>query len=106
MIIHQNFSLKTYNTFGLDVSTQQYIKVEKEEELRDIYLGYKFRNIKKLILGGGSNLLFTRNWLGLVVHLSIPGIEVVSESDEQVQVAAGAGVIWHQLVMWAVEHGY
>lgn len=59
-----------------------------------------------MILGGGSNVLFTRNWLGLIVHMGILGIEVVDESDEQVQVAIGAGVIWHQLVMWAVENGY
>ena len=106
MIIHQNYSLKLHNTFGLDVSTQQYTKVETADELHDIYLGFKFRNIKKMVLGGGSNVLFTRNWLGLIVHMGIPGIEVIDESTEQVQVAIGAGVIWHQLVMWAVEHGY
>ncbi len=90
----------------MDVSTQQYVRIETEEDLREIYQGSKFRTIKKMILGGGSNVLFTRNWLGLVIHMSIPGIEVVSESSEQVQVSIGAGVIWHQLVIWAVEHGY
>ena len=106
MTIHQKFSLKLHNTFGLDVSTQQYAQVETADELKDLYLGPKFRTIKKMVLGGGSNVLFTRNWLGLIVHMGIPGIDVVSESDEQVQVGVGAGVIWHQLVMWVVEKGY
>ena len=88
------------------MSTQQYVQVETVNELRDIYLGPNFRTIKKMILGGGSNVLFTRNWLGLIVHMGIPGIEVESESKEQVQVGIGAGVVWHQLVMWAVEKGY
>ena len=85
------------------MSTQQYVQVETAEELKEIYLSTKFRTIKKMILGGGSNVLFTRNWLGLIIHMGIPGIEVVSESEQQVQVGIGAGVIWHQLVMWAVE---
>lgn len=106
MILQKNFSLKAYNTFGLDVSTQQYVKVETADELHDIYLGSKFRTTKKMVLGGGSNVLFTRSWHGLIVHMGIPCIDIISKSEDQVQVAAGAGVIWHQFVMWAVEYGY
>ena len=59
-----------------------------------------------MVLGGGSNVLFTRNWLGLVAHMCIHGVEVVSESEDLVQVSVGAGENWHQLVQWAVENGY
>lgn len=88
------------------MSTQQYVRVETVDELREVFLGLKYRNIKKMILGGGSNVLFTRNWLGLIAQMCIPGVEIVSESDEHVQVAAGAGENWHQLVLWAVERGF
>jgi len=106
LVIQQNYSLKTLNTFGLDVSTQQYVRVETMDELKEIYLGSKFRTIKKMVLGGGSNVLFTRNWLGLIAHMAIPGVQVESESSDTVQVSAGAGEMWHPLVMWAVERGY
>jgi len=106
LLIQQNYSLKTLNTFGLDVQTQQYAKVTSAQELADLYASRKLRPVKKLILGGGSNVLFTRNWLGLVVHIGISGIEVIDTSDERVLVSVGAGEIWHQLVLWAVERGY
>ncbi len=106
MVLQYNHSLKFLNTFGLDVTSQQYVRVETVDQLKEIYLGSKFRNIKKMILGGGSNVLFTRNWLGLVAHMAIPGIEIIGESDEHVQVSVGAGESWHGLVMWAVNKGY
>jgi UDP-N-acetylmuramate dehydrogenase len=88
------------------VSTQQYARIETIDDLKEIYFGSKFRTIKKMILGGGSNVLFTRNWLGLIVHMAIPGIEIISESEEQVQVGVGAGESWHQFVLWAVNKGF
>lgn len=106
MLIHTNYSLRHLNTFGLDVATQQYVRIETVDELKEIYQGSKFRTIKKMVLGGGSNVLFTRNWLGLVVHMAIPGIEIISESVDQVQVGVGAGENWHQFVLWAVNKGY
>ena len=106
MLIQTNYSLRHLNTFGLDVSTQQYVRVETVDDLKEIYLGSKYRTIKKMILGGGSNVLFTRNWLGLIVHMTIPGIEVINESEDQVQVGIGAGESWHQFVLWAVKNGF
>lgn len=106
MVIHSNYPLKSLNTFGLDVSTQQYVRVETVDDLKEIYLGPKFRTIKKMVLGGGSNVLFSRNWLGLIAHMAIPGVQVESENSDWVQVSAGAGENWHQLVMWAVEQGF
>ena len=106
LVIQYNHPLKYHNTFGLDVDTQQYVRVESIEDLKEIYFGQKFRNVKKMILGGGSNVLFTRNWLGLIAHMAIPEIKKVSESEDHIQVAAGAGESWHGLVLWAVGHGY
>lgn len=59
-----------------------------------------------MVLGGGSNILFTRNWLGLIAHMAIPGIEIIGEDSDHVQVAVGAGENWHSLVIWAVDQGY
>jgi UDP-N-acetylmuramate dehydrogenase len=104
--IHQNYSLLRHNTFRLNVQTQLFARVETETQLKDLFLGIKYRNTRKMILGGGSNVLFTHNWLGLIVHMGIPGISIESETDEHVLVKSGAGVPWHQLVLWAVEHGF
>jgi len=106
VVIHQNYSLKTLNTFGLDVSTQQYARIQTIDDLKEVFLGSKFRTIKKMVLGGGSNVLFTRNWLGLIAHMAIPGVQVEADSSDSVLVSAGAGEMWHPLVMWAVERGY
>ena len=58
-----------------------------------------------MILGGGSNVLFTRNFLGIIIRMEIPGIKIEQESKSSVLVSAGAGENWHQLVLWAVDNG-
>ncbi len=79
--------------------------IRAENDLPELYNMQKFKLSKKMILGGGSNVLFTRNFLGLVLKMEISGIEVVQEGDDSVIVSFGAGENWHQCVLWAVENG-
>ncbi|MEO9476627.1 MAG: UDP-N-acetylmuramate dehydrogenase [Cyclobacteriaceae bacterium] len=106
MLIEQNFSLKSHNTFHIDVRADYMASIKTQEDIEDIFADYKFRSKKKLILGGGSNVLFTRNFLGLVMKMEISGISVVEDSDDSVIVGFGAGENWHQCVLWCIESGF
>ena len=104
-LLEENVSLKSFNTFGIDVSASVFANVITETALREILQSDVSKNKPLLVLGGGSNILFTRDFAGLVLKISIPGIEV-SESEEEVFVTAGAGIVWNDLVMFAVQRGY
>ncbi|WP_258097979.1 UDP-N-acetylmuramate dehydrogenase [Marinoscillum pacificum] len=106
MLVEENFSLKPHNTFGLDVIADLKASIERIDDLSELFQADKYRSIKKMILGGGSNVLFTRNFLGMVLKMEIKGIEILEEGDDSVLISFGAGENWHQCVMWAVEQGY
>lgn len=103
MLIEENFSLKDHHTFHLDVKAQFKAGIASTEELSELFNAPKFKTRKKLILGGGSNLLFTRNFLGLVIKMEIKGIRIEEESNDAVLVSFGAGENWHQSVLWSVD---
>ncbi|WP_285009409.1 UDP-N-acetylmuramate dehydrogenase [Pedobacter faecalis] len=103
-VIEENKSLKPYNTFRVDVLAKQFTEVFTEDDLLSLYQSGAFHQ-PYLILGGGSNMLFTKNFDGLVIKISIPGIEAeVSGTDVKLQ--AGAGVVWNDLVSYSVARGY
>lgn len=106
MIVQQNTSLKPYNTFGLDENAGFLAIVDSTEDLDEIFQTSRFRSQKKMILGGGSNVLFTRGFTGVVAKNEIRGIHIHNETAEEVLVSAGAGESWHQFVLWCVERGY
>ena len=99
-------SLRKYNTFGIDVNAEKFISYTSKEELKQILIDEKFQSDPKLILGGGSNILFTEDFHGLVLHSAIKGIEIVGETKDQIIVKCGAGVVWDDLVEWAVANNY
>jgi UDP-N-acetylmuramate dehydrogenase len=101
-----NHSLKPYNTFGIEATAKYFAEIKSVDDYRSLLDDKKLVTEKKLILGGGSNVLITQNYDGLVIHNSIPGIEVVSETENFATVKASAGVVWHQLVLWAIERNY
>lgn len=104
MHIEQNISLKSYNTFGIDVNAKYFISVSNNKELKDVL---KLSNYpKKLILGGGSNMLLTKDFDGLAIHVNIKGISVITESSDYVTVKANAGENWHEFVLWCLDHDY
>lgn len=106
MIHYQAYNLKPHNTFGIDAIANDYFAIESVSEICYLIKSGKLENRKILLLGGGSNLLFTRDFSGVVLHNLIPGIEVVSENSEEVLVRAGAGVVWDELVSWCVSKEY
>jgi UDP-N-acetylmuramate dehydrogenase len=106
LIVQQNVSLKPYNTFGLDENVGFLAIVDSIDDLDEIYQTGRFRSQKKMILGGGSNVLFTRGFTGVVAKNEIRGIQIQNETEEDVLVSVGAGENWHQFVLWCVERGY
>ncbi|MCG8339805.1 MAG: UDP-N-acetylmuramate dehydrogenase [Cytophagales bacterium] len=104
--IQKNFSLKSFNTFGIDVKARYLVQVTGVQDLYELLMDEAFKTIPKLMLGSGSNILFTRNFPGLVLQMAIEGIEKVKEDDRYVWIKAGAGVNWHTLVVYCIDHGY
>ena len=99
MEIISNFSLKALNTFGIESFAKLFVKVNSVEQINELLDSTNFKNNHHLILGGGSNLLLTKNVDGLVIKNELQGIEVVNENDSSVFVKCAAGVIWHELVL-------
>ena len=106
MQIQQNVSLKPYNTFGLEATARFFVEIESIEELKSILQNPNYQLIDKLFLGGGSNILFTTDYDGLVIKINLKGINKVFENDAHIHVKAGAGEIWHDLVVYCVENQY
>lgn len=105
MQVYQNYLLKEYNTFGIAAAAKYFVSFSSVEELEEVLDNNK--NIPfKMILGGGSNILFTRDYNGLVLKNTIPGIKVLNEDNEYIYVNAGAGIKWHDLVLFCVKNNY
>jgi UDP-N-acetylmuramate dehydrogenase len=104
--INQGISLKQYNTFALDVNADFFTVINSTEELKDILQYPDYKHLNKLYLGGGSNVLLTQNFSGMVILNRIKGIEVVDEDEKYVWVKSGAGENWHELVMYCVANEY
>jgi len=102
--IQENISLKTYNTFGIDVSAKHFISVKSIDELTQVLKLKNYPN--KFVLGGGSNLLLTQNIDALVIHIDLKGISIVSQSDNDVLVKASAGENWHEFVLCCLENDF
>lgn len=104
MQILNNISLKLYNTFGIDVKAKQFISVTSVDDLKSIYSS--LNNLPKFILGGGSNMLLTKDIEALVMHINLKGKEIILQNDEDVLVKANAGENWHEFVLWTLEKGF
>lgn len=106
MKVIENVSLRQYNTFNLDATARYFAAFHSREALEEILADPQYKDTPKLILGGGSNILLTKDFDGLVLKNEIKGIHAVSEDEEYVYVKAGAGENWHQFVMHCIEKGY
>lgn len=103
-MIQTNKNLKEYNTFGISVKAEMFAVFSSIEELKQIL---SFRNDKKLlVLGGGSNLLLTKDFDGLVIKNEIKRFEVIEESASEVIVESGAGENWHEFVLNCIDKGF
>lgn len=101
---HRDFQLRPYNTFGIEARAAEFIDYTDARDLSDIF---PLAGVARwLHIGGGSNLLFTRDYDGLVLHSSATGVEVVAEDDETVDVRACAGLGWDDFVSMCVGRGW
>ena len=106
MKILENVSLKALNTFGMDVKAARYVAVSSIEDLRVLRESGLWKTESTLILGGGSNMLLTRDWDGLVIHNQFSGLSIIREDAQEVLVEAGAGENWHAFVQWTLENDF
>lgn len=104
MQIQENISLRQYNTFGIEVYAKFFSAFSSTNELVNIIEGNGY--MPSLVLGGGSNILFTGNIDGFVLKNEIKGINIVSEDDEYVFVKAGAGENWHRFVQYCIAQNW
>lgn len=105
-MIERNVSLRPYNTFGLNVQAKLLARVGSVPELQQVLEDGDLTGEERFILGGGSNILLTRDVDGLVIKNEIAGIEVVGETPDAFLVRSGAGVVWHELVMHCIAQNY
>ena len=102
MDIKKDVSLKSLNTFGLDIKAAFFAEVRTIDDLIDLLKKPEYRNIPKLILGGGSNVLFTRDFPGLVIKNVLKGKEIVREDQDHIWIKSMSGEVWHELVLFAI----
>jgi len=102
--IQKNISLKNFNSFGIDVNAKLLAAIQDTEQAKQVLNRYKDEEL--LILGGGSNVLFIKDFNGLVLHNCIHGIEVIDKNSEEVRIKFGAGEVWHNVVLHCIEMGY
>lgn len=105
MKIIKNHSLKQFNTFGIEATARYFAELQKPGDLQELLKAEESSDQKKLILGGGSNVLFTTDFPGLVIHINTQGISIVSEDTDEVMIKTQAGVEWHELVLHTINLG-
>ena len=104
--MEQKYSLLSHNTFGIDVSAACFLEYASVDELRGL-IGSGRVTSPYLHIGGGSNLLFTKDYEGTILHSRIGGVEIVAETDDDIVVRVGAGVVWDDFVDYCVQrHWY
>ncbi len=108
MKILENYDLKKLNTFGVSCVADFFVELNSENDLQEFFISPIFQdpNIPKLFLGGGSNILFTKNFEGLVILNKLKGIEIIKEDLDFVWIKAQSGELWHDLVTFSVDRGY
>ena len=106
MQIQSDIELRGLNTFHIAAKACYFAEVSSLDDIRALQSEPLFKENKKLILGGGSNLLLTQDFDGMVVKISIPGIELEREDLHHYYVRVNAGVVWHQFVLHCIDHGY
>lgn len=106
MNIIANYPLLKLNTFGVDVKAKYFVSINTVNELIELTKTKVFKDLQLLILGGGSNILFTKDFDGLVILNNIKGKEIIDQTQESIFLKIGAGENWHELVMYTVYKGW
>lgn len=103
--VQRDVSLRPFNTFGIDAKAAACVRVESLSDLQAILVDPALANMPRLVLGGGSNVLLTRDFPGLALLVRIRGIEIIGEDEQVTYVRAAAGEGWHDFVMWTLDRG-
>src|SRR4051794_34771796 len=106
MEILENHSLQPYNTFGIEAFADYFIEVKSIEEIKEAIQFAQDQNLSILYLNGGSNMLLTQDWKGLVIKISLKGIELVEETDDHVWIKVQAGENWHEFVQHMLSNDF
>ncbi len=106
MMVEHDVDLAPHTTFGVPARAKALARFGTVERLRGLLAAPELADLPRLVLGGGSNVLFTRDWAGVVLLNELPGLAVVHEDAEHAWLKAGAGVVWHDLVMHTVDRGW
>ncbi|NJO70202.1 MAG: UDP-N-acetylmuramate dehydrogenase [Bacteroidetes bacterium] len=106
MQILENVPLKTYNTFGVKCNAKQLVVIDNLPELQSFVKLHWNQYPTKMILGGGSNVLFTSDFDGMILHPQIKGIEVIEENNSEIFVKAMCGEVWDEFVSYCTNHGW
>lgn len=104
MQIQSNFSLKSFNTFGIEAKAKNFVAVHSLDELKTVLAEHAAE--PKFILGGGSNMLLTQDIEALVIHIDLKGKRIVKEEDDFVWVESMAGENWHEFVLWTIDQNF
>ncbi len=104
--VKEDFSLKEYNTFGISIKAKYFVEIDTLNQLKEIFKSEKFKNTNILLLGGGSNILFTKDFDGLVVKNNILGIEKISENEDTILIKSGSGENWHKFVLYCLDNNF
>ncbi|MDO8300435.1 UDP-N-acetylmuramate dehydrogenase [Lacisediminimonas sp.] len=105
ILLQSNVALRAHNTFGIDAAAASYLRVLHVDDLRAVAADHQLAAMPRLVLGGGSNIVLTGDFPGLVLHMCTSGVEVTGETQDAVLVTAAAGENWHRLVDWTLQHG-
>ncbi|WP_419241722.1 UDP-N-acetylmuramate dehydrogenase [Cardinium endosymbiont of Nabis limbatus] len=100
------YPLQSLNSFKVPAFATDYIQLNSLKDIEDFCVAVDVRQSHFYILGGGSNTLFVRDFSGYILHVQLPGIEVIKETRHKVLIKAAAGVPWHQLVLFCIKKGY
>jgi UDP-N-acetylmuramate dehydrogenase len=106
MIVEKNIPLQNLNTFGIVAKAQQLVRIGCEQDIVAFLSEPDNRAASKFILGGGSNIVLTKDVKAVVLKVEIPGMRLVQTTERAYIVEAGAGESWHELVTWTLQHGY
>lgn len=104
--IQEKVNLKPYNTFGIDAQCNYFAELNSVQDFFDLISNPVYQNNEKLIIGGGSNILFTGNYNGIVIKNNLKGINVVFENENEVILKVAAGEVWHDFVMFCIHHNF
>ncbi|WP_250253992.1 UDP-N-acetylmuramate dehydrogenase [Chryseobacterium sp. Marseille-Q3244] len=104
--MQENFSLQPYNTFGVNAQAKYFVEINSIEELKDALTFSKENTLPLLFLGGGSNILLTKDFDGLAIKLNLKGITEKEVNENEILVTAKAGENWHEFVMYCLNKNY